>query len=418
MISEKKIKKFWLNSFQPFAHGNWTNGQIKIGNEEALKGRNKLILDQFEKIIKEKFSIDQIKKMRILDIGSYDGQTSYEIEKRIPFKEIISVEPRKKNFYKGKFVRNYLNIKSNVKFINTTLEDLNEKFDIIFCVGILHHLENINIFLKKLCNICGRSIFIDCLSYDTKNNFLNILLNNLNKKIIEPKDIIYKFRKKTVGISGHKLETNYYDGSTLDSLSVVTIPDNEYIKQIMYVNGFKSEILVTGKNYYRFIQSNFRDLSSTIIYAEKDNNYNQKNLVKEYVKTYEKNYLINSLNDKILSIVEKYNFLTKFFYLIENKNKFTSEILLNLKYNFEDKINFEKSKNCLRKKQFFKATRILYKIISKYNADYRTCYRSFALLAMIYQKKEARKKLFLDLLKNCNEHFPLEIVEELKKTYK
>ena len=98
MISKRKIQKFWLNSFQPFAHGNWTNGEIIIGNEEALTGRNELILSQFEKIIKEKFSIDQIKKMRLLDIGSYDGQTSVEIEKRLPFQEIISVEPRKKIF--------------------------------------------------------------------------------------------------------------------------------------------------------------------------------------------------------------------------------------------------------------------------------------------------------------------------------
>jgi hypothetical protein len=99
MINDKLLKKFWLNSHQPFAHGNWTNGKITIGNEEALTGRNKLILDEFEKIVKNKFNTEEIKKIRLLDIGSYDGQTSVEIEKRLPFKEIVSLEPKKKKLY-------------------------------------------------------------------------------------------------------------------------------------------------------------------------------------------------------------------------------------------------------------------------------------------------------------------------------
>ena len=51
MISQKIIKKFLLNSYSPYVHGDWTNGAITIGNEEALTGRNKLIIDEFEKII-------------------------------------------------------------------------------------------------------------------------------------------------------------------------------------------------------------------------------------------------------------------------------------------------------------------------------------------------------------------------------
>ncbi len=412
MISKKKIQKFWLNSFQPFAHGNWTNGEVVIGNEEALKGRNELILSQFEKIIKEKFSIDQIKKMRLLDIGSYDGQTSVEIEKRLPFQKIVSVEPRKKNFLKGRFVRDYLNIYTNVQFKNLRLEDINEKFDIVFCVGILHHLDNINYFLKKLSSICEKSIFIDCLSYNPKKKIINFFLEKLNRKIIEPKDIIYKFKKKTVGISGHKLETNYYDGSTLDAVSVVTIPDNEFIKQVLFVNGFKSKVLISDKDYYKFIKSNFRDFSATIIYGEKDKASNQIELVKDYIKTYEKSYLTNFLSINFLKFIEKYKFCFKMVSILFDKNKFNYEIYFNLKYNFEDKINFEKSKYYLKKKKIFRATRILYKIISKYNCDYRTCYRSFALLAIIYKNKKDKEKLFIDLLKNCNEHYPIEIIEK------
>ena len=196
MISNKLIQKFYLNSFQPFVHGNWTNGKITIGDEEAITGRNKQILDSFEKFIKKKFNLEEIRKLRLLDIGSYDGQTSVEIEKRLPFKEIISVEPRRKNYLKGEFVRNFLNIKTNVKFKNCFLEDIKENFDIVFCVGVLHHLDNINDFIKKISKICTNLIFIECVSYSSKNSLIDYFLKKLNINIIEPKDLIYKFKKK------------------------------------------------------------------------------------------------------------------------------------------------------------------------------------------------------------------------------
>jgi hypothetical protein len=420
MFSNKLIQKFYLNSHQPFAHGNWVGGvdkNISIGNEEGAIGRNKLILDEFEKIIKKKFNLEEIKKMRLLDIGSYDGQASVEIEKRLPFKEIVSVEPRRKNYLKGKFVRDFLNIKTNVKFKNSILEDIKENFDVIFCIGVLHHLENINDFLKKISKMCSNSIFIESVCYSAKNNLINFFLEKLNKKIINPKDLIYKFKKKNVGISGHKLETNYYDGSTLDNISVVTIPDNEFISQILYVNGFKSEILVSDKNYYKHIKSNFQKFSATIIYANRDNNLNQITLLKNYIRSYEKNYLAFFLNNKLLSLIKKHSFLIKYIIILFKKSSFQYELLLNIKYNFKDKINFENAKIYLNNKKIFRATRILLKIISNYNSDYRTCYRSFALLAFIYKKNKDRKKLFLDLLMNCNNQYPVEIIDELEELY-
>ena len=103
--------------------------------------------------------------------------------------------------------------------------------------------------------------------------------------------MIYKYKEKTVGISGHKFETNYYDGSTLTDLSVVTIPDNEFINQLLYINGFRSEILVSDKNYYKNIKSDFRNFSAAIIYGEPDDKINPGKLLKEKIELYEKNYL-------------------------------------------------------------------------------------------------------------------------------
>ena len=197
-------------------------------------------------------------------------------------------------------------------------------------------------------------------------------------------------------------------------MSVVTIPDDEFIKQVLFVNGFKYDVLVSGEEYFQYIKSSFRDFSATIIYGEKGRHYHSTKLADKYIKTYEKNYLENFLDIKLLTFIDKYKFLHKFLLIFLNKKIFNYEIFLNLKYNFKDKINFEKAKIHLDRKEIFKATRILYSIISKYNSDYRSCYRSFALLALIYKEKNDKKKLFLDLLRNCNQKYPIEIIEEIK----
>ncbi len=413
MFSKNKLLKFELNSHQPFVHGVWKKGNISIGDEEAVKGRSKLILDNFEKIIKKKFQDEEIKNMRLLDIGSYDGHTSIEIENRIKFKEIVSIEPREKNFKKGQFIRNFCDIKSNVKFLNCKIEEINEKFDVIFCVGVLHHLDSIPQFLSMISKKAEKAIFIECLTFDTKNRFLNNLLNKLSRKIIEPKDIIYKFNKKIVGLSGHKLETNYSDGSTIKNISVVSLPNNEYLEQLFYINNFKSEILVSGKEYFKSIESGLRNFSASIIYCEKINLENQNRSGLEYIKSYEKNYITKNLNQKTIDKIKKNKlnyYLQKIFV---SKKNFEHEIILNLKYNFKDKINFEQAKVLLQNRKIFKATRILLNIIDNYNSDYRCCYRAFAILSILHRNKKSNKDLFLKLLKNCNPNYPIEILDEI-----
>jgi hypothetical protein len=53
-------------------------------------------------------------------------------------------------------------------------------------------------------------------------------------------------------------------------------------------------------------------------------------------------------------------------------------------------------------------------IIGKINADYRSCYRAYALLSFIYKKQKKKSKFFTDLLLNCNPKYPLKILKELK----
>ena len=96
------------------------------------------------------------------------------------------------------------------------------------------------------------------------------------------------------------------------------------------------------------------------------------------------------------------------------KDNLSIEILKNIKFKPEDKINFEYAKYKISIGEFDLGTNILLKIISELNADWRTCYRSFALLAIIYRRQNdiANYTYFKDLLLTANSNYPINILEE------
>lgn len=207
-----------INAMGPYNHGTWKNNGIEIGNEESLKGRAKAIVESFYQTIISTYTLDQIKEMTLCDIGCYDGYLTTEIEKLLPFKKIIGIEPRAKNIKKGQTIRDFLNIKTTVEFRQGSIETLtnnNENFDIVFISGVFHHLENIAQEIKNLYKITKTALFIEtqCYSTLTNNSFIKSAITNFNNRVIEPKDLIYNFIPKQVGLAGFKIETNYFDGS-------------------------------------------------------------------------------------------------------------------------------------------------------------------------------------------------------------
>jgi len=97
--------------------------------------------------------MQEIKSFSLVDIGCYDGYLTAEIEKALPFKRIVGVEPRLKNIDKGKKIRKYLNLTTSIEFRQGDIDLIaneGEAFDIVFCSGVLHHIENVTEVLKKL----------------------------------------------------------------------------------------------------------------------------------------------------------------------------------------------------------------------------------------------------------------------------
>jgi len=378
-----------------------------------------------------------------VDIGCYDGYLTTEIEKILPFKRIVGIEPRLKNIDKGKKIRQYLDIHTSIDFrkgdIDTITEE-NEVFDIVFCSGVFHHIENTTDTLRKLKKITGKGIFIECQTFSSliKNKLLDKLVNSFYRKVIEPKDLIYRFiPKSNIGVSGFKIETDYYDGSA-KGLSVVSVPSPAYLQTSLLGVGFTSpEITLSPIEYRKKIFSHLRDFRSVCIYANSENLEDITNKINTYVESYERDMMAKILNEDLLISLGMYEsnkaILNTFFrYLISTqfnrnlqkivdkiiniigKDNVSIEILKNIKYKPKDKINFEFAKYNISIGKIDVANELLLKIVGEINADWRTCYRTFALLAIIYKQQINHKKYayFKDLLLTANPNYPVNILEK------
>ncbi|CAM8365218.1 AdoMet_MTases domain containing protein [Candidatus Methylopumilus universalis] len=430
-----------INAIGPFVHGVWKNQTEKIGDEEALTGRAHAIIDNFKYVMLSKYSIEEIKNFSLVDIGCYDGYLTTEIEKTLPFKKIVGIEPRKKNIDKGIKVRKYLNLHTSIDFrvgdIDTVTQE-GEVFDIVFCSGVLHHIENVTEVLRKFKKITRKGIFIECQCYSSliHNKFIKKLVSNFYSKVIEPKDIIYRFIPKIIGMCGYKIETDYYDGSA-KGLSVVCVPSPAYLQTSLIGVGFSNpEITLKPIDYRKKIFSQLRDFRAVCVFANSENSGDITSKIDFYTQSYERDLITKILSKDLLNkigMLENKNILNLFFQFfiqkqfnrnlqkivnkiieIMGKDNLSIEILKNIKYKPKDKINFEYAKYKISTGDLDSGIEILLKIVGESNADWRTCYRTFAMLAIIYRQQGniSNYTYFKDLLLTANPNYPTNILEE------
>ncbi|CAM8432729.1 AdoMet_MTases domain containing protein [Candidatus Methylopumilus universalis] len=431
-----------INAIGPFVHGVWGNQSENIGDEEALTGRARAIIENFKYVMLSKYSIEEIKSFSLVDIGCYDGYLTTEIEKILPFKKIVGIEPRTKNIGKGIKIRKYLNLHTQIDFrvgdINSITQE-GEVFDIVFCSGVLHHIENITEVLRKFKKITKKGIFIECQCYSslTNNKFIKKLVDNFYNKVIEPKDIIYRFIPKLIGMCGYKIETDYYDGSA-NGLSVVCVPSPAYLQTSLVGVGFSNpEITLEPQDYRRKIFSQLRNYRAVCVFANSEASGDITSKINFYAQSYERDMITKILSKNLLNKmgklkIEKIN-LNLFFQLLikkqfnrnlqkivnkiiemMGKDNLSIEILKNIKNKPKDKINFEYAKYKISIGDLDLGIEILLKIVGELNADWRTCYRTFALLAIIYRQQGviSNYTYFRDLLLIANPNYPINILEE------
>ena len=103
-----------LNANGPYSMGVWRgeNG-VEVGDQESMAGRAEAMLAAVRKSILERFSLDQIKTLSIVDIGCNDGWLLHNLSD-LPFLKMTGVEPRVKNVRKGLVVRDELKLTNSI----------------------------------------------------------------------------------------------------------------------------------------------------------------------------------------------------------------------------------------------------------------------------------------------------------------
>lgn len=413
-----------INSLGPFNHSAWRKGSLCITQEEVLEGRADFIVTKIRDTITKNFTLSQIRQMSIVDIGCYDGYILHQLTD-LPFKKMIGIEPRQKNIDKGVGIRKILGIDEKIKFKRTTLEKLgkNEKFDIVLCIGVLHHVESISVAIKKLDKICSQMLILENLCIPS------IHITDDFKIDIEMKDLIYK-KENLCGITGQKFESSYYDGSA-ESTSVISIPSIETMMMLLTSLGHTNfTVAATPEDFSIAMKKNTRPSKEVLIYSIKSSE-NVSVSIDETINTYESGIINTCLNEELVQVlydkyvnnfndivgIKKYtdiinyvegssNDLPSIFYNDKDSNE---DILKSLRFNKIDKITFEYAKIQYRNNNLEASIKSLEAIIYKINSDWRTCYRSFYLLSEINKKlnRKTLVKKYLRLCKSCNPDFPL-----------
>ncbi len=185
--------------------------------------------------------IDDKKVNNILEIGSGTGILLKEFSKIFTKKTFHGLDPHQRGFYNYEKISKKIS-NNNLLIIKNQLETFssNEGYDLIFSFNVFEHLEDQNIYIKKIDNLLkkdGKSIIL-CPNYDFPYEPHFII------PIIYNKNITYKlFKKKIIDHENITGEKGLWDGLNFCSRKKIKkyLIQNDY--QFNFDDGIKERLL-------------------------------------------------------------------------------------------------------------------------------------------------------------------------------
>ena len=422
-LTPDKIEQ--INAYGPFNHSVWQADGVEITHEERLAGRGNRAVELIRQAITSRFSHDELSQMTITDVGCYDGWMLHQLSD-LPFKKMVGIEPREKNIQKGAAVREILGIETRVEFQVGDVSSLAEhQFDIVLCMGVVHHLESPAAAIRFFKQGCRKFLFMETICLSSEH------ITDAFKREIEMKDLIYSYKDKICGISGQKFESAYYDGSAAE-LTVVSIPSPETLKMHLDLHFDEVTVVADSASYMSSFSQNDRPFNAICLSAVPSSD-NANALIDEqkWIVAYEQG-LADTVLDR--SLVEPlYNHFhghprgsgdMLFFRLmlwycngsdwLANlgrklagrwlNGQIENELITNVRFNPPDKLALEYGKTLHKAGETDAAIRVLEQVTQKLNADWRCVYRSFSLLYQIYRDAgdDTQAQRYRELTTTCN----------------
>ena len=239
----------YINALGPFDHGIWegrhTDGStIRVGDQALFHNRAEWLVEKISAFLIDEYSVAELRTMTLLEIGSYDGWVLTQLCEQIVFAEAIGIEPRRKNILKGNAGRQLAEIETKAQFIQGGVVDLtelfeNREFDIVLCLGMLHHVSSTYDVVSEITRYAGDLVIVDSMIVPELENDIERL-----EPYVNTRDIIYHGEEGVWSVAAFKHESPYGDGSRSD-FGIVNIPSRGLIDMSLQNCGFE-EIRVLG----------------------------------------------------------------------------------------------------------------------------------------------------------------------------
>lgn len=101
-----------------------------------------------------------VQGVRIADLGCLEGGFSVEFARM--GMDAVGLEVRQSNFQNCLFVRQHVNL-PNLEFVNDDAWNLWKygTFDVVFCCGLLYHIDRPVAFIRMLSRICRKALILN-----------------------------------------------------------------------------------------------------------------------------------------------------------------------------------------------------------------------------------------------------------------
>ncbi len=442
-----------INALAPFDHGVWegtssTGEKITVGEQALFRSRSVWLVEKIVNYLLSEFSLETLRTLSLLEIGSYDGWVLTQICKRIEFSEALGIEARKKNIIKGEVGRRLSGTETQATFMVGRADQVDEllpdrDFDIVICLGMLHHVSSTYDTIASISSKSIDVVIIDSMVIPEIEDDLPRI-----EPFVNTRDIVYHGEKNTWSVAAFKFESPYGDGSRAN-FGIVNIPTVRLIGMSLRSCGFgemnalgdESEFFDDSGQQLRGVRESISASRREIASGEVDKRWKEKveNSENIFCHTVLPDVLIlglaklypefenldiysdvssassvdydESLEATIKSIMSAgvdeatINHLSANVKGVGDTHFQIMAVIFRSPY---EKIVLEVSKFLLEKNQPDLATKYLQLIVRKPGCDWWSFYRSCYVLRKSFQKlgNEKQSEHYQELLTLSNENFP------------
>ncbi|WP_375326884.1 bifunctional 2-polyprenyl-6-hydroxyphenol methylase/3-demethylubiquinol 3-O-methyltransferase UbiG [Candidatus Tisiphia endosymbiont of Nemotelus uliginosus] len=218
MSSKTSINKLELEKFEPLATEWWDNeGEFKI-----LHQINPIRLSYIMDTIRSHFNINEAEypdlKLNILDVGCGGGLVSAGLVQYIKNVSITGIDALQSNIDIATIYAKEQNL--SIKYLKSTVEELitdNKQYEIVLCLEVIEHVDNIADFIQNLANLVKPNgmIIISTINRTLKAYMLAIIMAEYflhwvtkgthdYRKFLKPSEIYSMFYKNNIALKALK----------------------------------------------------------------------------------------------------------------------------------------------------------------------------------------------------------------------